>query len=198
MYVIFEGVDTAGKSTQIELLKSNFPEIIATKEPAGTEFGKWAREILLNGELKSKRAETLLFLADRAEHYQEVIKPNRASKLIISDRGFISGIAYALANGEDFETLIELNSYAMEGDLPDLVVLFEIDESILRERLSQKSQDSIEKRGIEYILKVQDNLKKTLKRLKLNYKVVYASKSIEQLQKELIDILGLKEKDEIA
>ena len=194
MYVIFEGVDTTGKSTKIELLKSNYPEIIATKEPAGTEFGKWAREILLSGKLKSKRAEALLFLADRAEHYQEVIKPNRDSKLIISDRGFISGIAYALANGEDFETLVELNSYAIEGDLPDLVIFFEIDEETLKSRLSQKSQDSIESRGVEYILRVQGAIKETLEKLELNYKKVDASKSIEQIEKELIEVLGLKDK----
>jgi len=101
MYVIFEGIDTCGKTTQIDLIANRFIDAIKTREPGGTEFGKRAREILLTDSLASKEAELLLFLADRAEHYAEVIRPNR-DKLILSDRGFLSGIRYALANG-DFE-----------------------------------------------------------------------------------------------
>ena len=61
MYILFEGIDTCGKSTQIELLSQKYPQIITTKEPGGTEFGKKAREILLEDSLSSKRAEFLLF-----------------------------------------------------------------------------------------------------------------------------------------
>ena len=68
MYILFEGIDTCGKSTQIELLANQQPELIITKEPGGTAFGMKAREILLKDTLASKRAELLLFLADRAEH----------------------------------------------------------------------------------------------------------------------------------
>ena len=91
MYILFEGIDTCGKSTQIELLAQTDPTLITTHEPGGTAFGKQAREILLSDSLSSKRAELLLFLADRAEHYEEIIKPNK-NKTIISDRGFLSGI----------------------------------------------------------------------------------------------------------
>ena len=77
MYILFEGIDTCGKSTQIELLAQKFEDIVVTKEPGGTAFGVKAREILLSDSLASKRAELLLFLADRAEHYEEVIKPNK-------------------------------------------------------------------------------------------------------------------------
>ena len=73
MYVLFEGIDTCGKSTQIDLISQKHPEIIITHEPGGTPFGKKAREILLTDSLASKRAQRLLFLADRAQHYQEVI-----------------------------------------------------------------------------------------------------------------------------
>jgi len=124
MYILFEGVDTCGKSTQIELLAKNIPEIVTTKEPGGTNFGKKAREILLKDSLASKRAELLLFLADRAEHYQEVIKANR-DKVVVSDRGFISGIGYALANDDfDFDELVRLNKFALEDHFPDKIILF--------------------------------------------------------------------------
>jgi len=99
MYVIFEGIDGCGKTTQIELLKNSFSKLIVTKEPGGTEFGIKAREILLHSEIKSAKAELLLFLADRAEHYKEVVEPN-LDALVVSDRGFLSGIAYALKAGK--------------------------------------------------------------------------------------------------
>jgi len=124
MYILFEGIDTCGKSTQIDLIANKHPEIVITHEPGGTPFGKKAREILLADSLASKRAELLLFLADRAEHYQEVIEPNKDS-VIISDRGFISGIGYALANGDfDFDELIRLNKFALKDHFPDRIVLF--------------------------------------------------------------------------
>ena len=61
MYILFEGIDTCGKSTQIDILKTKYPDIITTKEPGGTPFGLKAREILLGDTLESKRAELLLF-----------------------------------------------------------------------------------------------------------------------------------------
>ena len=91
MYILFEGIDTCGKTTQIELLKGKFDNLLVTKEPGGTNNGIKIRKLILNGKIYSKQAEILLFLADRAEHFEEVIKPNK-SKLIVSDRGLISGL----------------------------------------------------------------------------------------------------------
>ena len=151
MVILFEGIDTCGKSTQIDLIANKHPEIVITKEPGGTPFGVKAREILLADALASKRAELLLFLADRAEHYQEVIKPNK-DRVIISDRGFLSGIGYALANGDfDFDELVHLNKFALEDHLPDRVVLFLTNMETLKERTSAKSLDGIELRGLEYL-----------------------------------------------
>jgi len=95
MYIAIEGIDTSGKSTQIQELEKYFQEAIITKEPGATEIGKEIREIVLNAKAKSKKAEFLLFLADRAEHVEEVVEPN-LGKMIISDRSAVSGVAYAL------------------------------------------------------------------------------------------------------
>ena len=162
MYILIEGIDTCGKSTQIDLISDKHPEIIITHEPGGTPFGKKAREILLTDSLASKRAELLLFLADRAEHYQEIISPNK-DKIIISDRGFLSGIGYALANGDfDFNELVSLNKFALEGHFPDKVILFLTDMNTLEERTSAKSLDGIELRGLEYLLTVQEHMKQSI------------------------------------
>ena len=181
MYILFEGVDTCGKSTQIELIKERHPEVIITKEPGGTAFGVKAREILLHDRLSSKRAELLLFLSDRAEHYEEVIKRN-PNRLILSDRGFISGIGYALANGDfDFDTLVKLNRFALEDQLPDKIILFLIDMQTLQERTSQKELDSIELRGLEYLLKVQDHMRESILRLDIPHLFIDATEDISTI-----------------
>jgi len=190
MYVIFEGIDTSGKSTQINLLKKTLKNAIFTKEPGGTGLGKKLRDLLLNTKITSVEAEIFLFLADRAQHYQEVILPNK-DKLIISDRGFISGISYALANHPflDIDFLIKLNQFALQNTFPDKIIFFETNEDLIIQRLDKKEKDFIEQRGIKYLLLVQENMKKIMRRLNLNFYTIDASKSIEQIQKQIKEIL---------
>ncbi len=185
MYVLFEGIDTCGKTTQIELIAQKLDNVIITKEPGGTEFGKHARAILLQDSLTSKRAELLLFLADRAEHYAQIIKPNQ-DKLIISDRGFLSGIGYALANGDfDFEHLVELNKFALEGHFPDLVILFITNIETLTKRMGNKTLDGIELRGLEYLISVQNHMKESLEKLDISYLLIDATQSIETIKEKI-------------
>lgn len=189
MYIIFEGIDTCGKTTQIDLIAKDFKDVdvVITREPGGTNFGKKAREILLSNSLNSKRAELLLFLADRSEHYTEIIKPNR-DKLILSDRGFLSGIGYALANGNfDFEYLVELNRFALEDSFPDLIILFETDIETLtrRTQAEDKTLDGIELRGLEYLMSVQKYMHQSLKKLDIPYLLIDATKDIESIHQTI-------------
>jgi len=189
MYILFEGIDTCGKSTQIELVEAEHPNVLITKEPGGTAFGKKAREILLHDRLSSKRAELLLFLADRAEHYEEVIKPNR-NRLVLSDRGFLSGIGYALANGDfDFETLVGLNRFALEEHLPDRIILFLTDMDTLKERIAQKELDGIELRGLEYLLEVQEHMRESVVRLDIPHLFVDATLEIDVIHQIIAEYL---------
>ena len=189
MYILFEGIDTCGKSTQIELIKKRYPEIITTYEPGGTSFGKRAREILLEDSLASKRAELLLFIADRAEHYEEVVEPNKDS-IVISDRGFISGIAYALANGDfDFEELVRLNKFALKDHFPDRVVLFLTNMQTLKERTSEKRLDGIELRGLKYLLEVQEHMKESIIKLGIPHLFIDATDSIENIHQSILTYL---------
>ena len=191
MVVLFEGIDTCGKSTQIALIKQKYPGIITTHEPGATTLGKTLRRILLHNPPKSKEAEVLLFLVDRAEHYEEVIKQGR-DKLIISDRGFISGIAYAMATGKfELDTLIELNRFALQGDFPQKTVLFTIDEKTLLQRLSKKAHDKIEARGITYLLEVQRWMIKTVQRVELEYLIIDASDDIDTIHQTILTYLKL-------
>ena len=190
MYILFEGIDGAGKSTQIALMAAAYPQAIVTKEPGGTKLGENLREILLKENDLDKRAEILLFLADRAEHFGKIIKPN-LDKMILSDRGFVSGMAYALAGGNfSFEELLNLNKFALQGNFPQKIVFFKADESTLRSRLNSRAQmDGIEARGLGYLLRVQDAMEEILQKLDVCYVTIDAAldeEKITNLIKEFI------------
>ncbi|PUD27962.1 dTMP kinase [Helicobacter pylori] len=153
MYVVLEGVDGVGKSTQVGLLKGRFKNALFTKEPGGTRMGESLRRIALNENI-SELARAFLFLSDRAEHVESVIKPAlKEKKLIISDRSLISGMAYS-----QFSSL-ELNLLATQSVLPDKIILLVIDKEGLKQRLSLKSLDKIENQGAEKLLHIQQKLK---------------------------------------
>lgn len=187
MYVVIEGIDTAGKSTQLSLLKEKLPNAIFTKEPGGTKLGVKLRSMALNGEAKSKIAEMFLFMADRAEHIEEVIKKNK-NNTIISDRSMISGIAYASALNID--KLIELNLIATSNTLPTHVILLELTPAELKFRLSQKENDSIELRGIDYLINIQNRMKETIKRLNINHIIIDADLDIKEIEKRIEEFIN--------
>ncbi len=185
MYIVVEGIDTCGKSTQIELLQQSYPQAIITKEPGATELGSKIRELVLYGDNLCPVTELLLFLADRSNHASAVIKPN-LGHLIISDRSLISGMAYALASKKfEFDWLEKLNRFAMQEIMPEAIILFQIKEETLRERLGEKSHDVIEQRGIEYMLDVQQNLAYVCDRLGIKTLLIHAEESIEAIHEQI-------------
>lgn len=187
MYIAIEGIDTAGKSTQIAKLSEKFPDAIITKEPGATEIGKEIRDIVLSAKAKSKKAEFLLFLADRAEHVKEVIEPN-LGKMIISDRSAVSGVAYALIQDEiEKKDLVELNNFATNNTYPQKVFLLRLTKEELEFRLSQKELDGIELRGCEYLLNIQDSIIEATKLLNLELVTIDATKSIDEITKEILN-----------
>jgi dTMP kinase len=187
MYITIEGIDTAGKSTQIELLKEKFTNAIFIKEPGETTIGKQLREMIFTQNI-SKKTELFLFLADRSETIETIIKPNK-DKLIISDRSLISGIAYGM-EFFNLEDLAHFNAFATDKIYPDLVIILKLNRNTLEKRLSQKSHDNIEKRGIDYLLSIQDNLLTACEYLNINTLVIDASLSIENIQKRILEYVA--------
>ncbi len=187
MYVVIEGIDTAGKSTQLDILKKKFTQAIFTKEPGGTQIGVKLRQMALEGEAKSKIAEMFLFLADRAEHIEEIIKPNQ-DKTIISDRSVISGISYA--SNLPLEVVTSLNLIATSNILPSHVILLELSKDELTKRLNNKNNDSIEARGIDYLIEIQNRMKQTVQMLNLNHIFIDASLSIKEIEQKIEDFIN--------
>lgn len=190
MYLAVEGIDTAGKSTQIDRLKALFPEAVFTREPGGTAIGERIRSIILETGVSSAKTELLLFLADRSEHVHEVIRPNR-ERLIVSDRSVISGLAYALGK-QLFEPaeLVRLNRFATDGLMPDIVIILELSEAELTRRLSAKTHDSIEARGIAYLLTIQNNMRTAAEALGIPARFIDASRPVENITNEIQTIIA--------
>ncbi|MCF6200653.1 MAG: dTMP kinase [Hydrogenimonas sp.] len=185
MYIAFEGVDTVGKSTQIELLSERFDNVVVTKEPGGTALGERLREILLEDGGATPRSEVLLFLADRAEHTEKVVRPN-LHRMILSDRSFISGIAYAHVHEKiEIDTLLQLNRFATSNIFPDRIILFHINKRDLRERMGKKSTDAIELRGIDYMMRVQKTMEEIVDLLQIDHILIDAAEPIEEINEKI-------------
>jgi dTMP kinase len=100
----------------------------------------------------------------------------------------ISGIAYA--STLTIDQLIELNLIATSNTLPSHVILLELTPAELKFRLSQKENDSIELRGIDYLINIQNRMKETIKRLNINHIIIDASLKIEEIEKKIEDFIN--------
>ncbi len=152
MFVSFEGVDGSGKTTQARLLREHLRalgrEVVATREPGGTELGEELRRLVLNGPQISPWAEAALFAAARAEHAAEVIRPalGRGAD-VVCDRFVDSSLAYqGIARGLGLDLVLQLNLTVLEGLLPDRTFVVALDAATAAAR-RRGEPDRIEQEG---------------------------------------------------
>lgn len=145
LWITFEGLDGSGKTTLLhrcaEVLSASGRTVVSTRNPGGTPFGMELRRILLeSGEPVSPMAELLLFIADRAQHMEEVIRPGLAEgRVILCDRHLDSTVAYqGYGRGLPLETIHSLNGMAIGGKKPDKTFLLDGDPLELAERIQQR------------------------------------------------------------
>jgi dTMP kinase len=132
LFIVFEGGDGAGKSTQVTLLRDALcregRQVTVTRQPGGTPLGQQIRDLVLHGEHVSPRAEALLFAADKAHHVETLIRPAlQRGDVVISDRYTDSSVAYQGAGRAlGAQEVHDLNMWAVEDLVPDLTVVVDI------------------------------------------------------------------------
>jgi dTMP kinase len=205
LFVAFEGVEGAGKGTQIRLaqewLEEQGANVLVTREPGGTEVGEQLRKVLLGhdtGHLEPK-TEALLFAASRAQLVMTVIRPALAEgKVVIADRYIDSSVAYqGWARGLGEQDVLTLNVWATQGLFPDLVILLHLEPEagLLR---SLDEPDRIEMEGGDFHAKVADAYLRIAEEHPERFVVVDADGPPEQVHEKVVEALKhvVKEREE--
>ena len=195
LFITFEGADGCGKTTQIELLDKYLREkgkkTLLTREPGAKGLGVKLREILLNydGEV-SPQCESFLFLADRAQHVDCIIKPAlNEGTVVLCDRHTDSTVAYqGYGRGLDLNRINMLNEIATGGLKPDLTIVFDVDIETSMQRVG-KEKDRMESAGVEFFNKVREGYLEIAKKEPNRVKVIYSSDTIENIHKQVVELI---------
>jgi dTMP kinase len=188
-YVALEGVDGSGKSTVAAALARRLAdrgfEVVAVREPGGTELGEEIRRLVLHSSDMAPWAEAALFAAQRAQLAAEVIEPalDRGA-WVISDRSYFSSLAYqGGARGLGVDAVRSLNETVLHGVVPDLVVVLEIDPEVALRR--QHDPDRIGSTGVDFQTRVAETFTGLVARDPSGVVVVSASRDLERVVEDV-------------
>ena len=192
MFIVFEGLDGSGTSTQVSILKKNLESIgekvFCTKEPTNFPIGKLIREYLQHKHQTTQEALQALFCADRFDHINKCILPEREKgKFVISDRYFFSTLAFGSVNSNN-TWLKELSNNFLE---PDLVILFKVSPDECMKRIEKRGNEKelFEKKS--YLSKVWENYEDLSKKY-LYIHIVDGMKSIDEVSKEVFQLVKIQ------
>ena len=143
-----------------------------------------------DGEVSS-RCESFLFLADRAQHVDCIIKPAlQEGTIVLCDRHTDSTVAYqGYGRGLDIEEIKKLNALATGGLKPDLTIVFDVDIKTSQARVG-KNKDRMESAGIEFFKKVREGFLEIAKEEPQRVKVINSSDTIENIHKKVVELIG--------
>ncbi len=197
-FITIDGVEGAGKSTQIDfiynLLKSKGIKLILTREPGGTDLGEKIRELLLGNDIDSMHSDTelLLMFADRNEHIQtKVIPALESGHWVLSDRFTDSSYAYqGGGRGLDVKRIAELEKWVLQGFVPDLTFLLDVDIELGMRRIKSRGmKDRIEQETMDFFARVRDSYIQRSQMFPDRIKLIDATKSIENTSQQIKSIL---------
>jgi len=196
-FIVFEGIDGSGQTTQTELLKDFLRDkiynVLITKEPTlDSEAGRKIRRVLDKEITLSAKELQELFAQDRKEHLEKAIIPSlKQGKIVISDRYFFSSFAYGISDGLDLEWLISINNSFL---MPDITFLLNASPEICVQRITDRGKKITLFEKKEKLEKVWQVYKEFPERFK-NIYIVDGEKSIEQvfeqIKKVIIEKLNL-------
>jgi len=204
-FITFEGGDGTGKSTQLQALEKYLlgrgKSCLLTREPGGTSLGKLIRQVLLEVDKQpiASATELFLYLADRAQHMQEVIAPALAQgKIVLCDRHTDSTLAYqGFGRGIDVGLLRRLNDMASRGIRPDLTILFDCPVEIALSRTTARQlpkgvahrEDRFEREELEFHERVRAGFLELARAEPKRFHIVDASRTVTEVEQEIKNII---------
>ena len=198
LFITFEGVEGAGKTTNIEFIADKIQEkgheILLTREPGGTTTGEAIREILISNELPEMHhmTELLLMFAARAEHINRKILPAlEQGKWVLCDRFTDASYAYQGAGRGIDTNHIKLLENLVQGELrPDYTFLFDLEADIgLARAQSRGETDRFEQQHIDFFNRVRAQYLKMAKSDQNRYRIVNAQYDLKTVQQQISSIL---------
>jgi dTMP kinase len=194
VFITFEGPDGGGKSFQAQSLQEELlaagHAVTLTREPGGTEISDQIRKVLtrLENTAMDPRTEFLLFSASRAQHVNEVIRPElNAGRFVLCDRFFDSSFAYqGYGQGLDLEMLRAVTHFATGGLVPDLTLLFDIEvEEGLRRRESGGNWNRLDAYDLEFHTRVREGYHALVAAEPARWVVIDASQDPESVRAQV-------------
>lgn len=201
-FIAFEGINGCGKTTLHRLLseklRSHGKQVRDTREPGGTQLGSQLRKLLLEweGEPKSYRSELLLFAADRAEHVDKVIRPNLATgNWVLTDRYIYSTISFqGYGRGLDRSFIDAANDLAVQGTLPDLVILLDLSPEEAFKRIAQRASaahDAFEDEALAFHARIREGFLECARESSVPFLLLDATHTPEELLARAAKACGL-------
>jgi len=194
-FIVFEGPDRGGKSTQANLLRKTLQDagydVVLTREPGGTPVAESVRKILLDpANHVTPRAELLLYEASRAQHTEEKILPALADgKIVICERYTMSSCAYqGYGRGIDMEIVNAANDIATRGLKPDLTLVFLMSDKYFLKRGESLFSDRLELEKDEFRNKMREGYKQLVKKT-TNAVFIDADNSVEEIHAKVLAYL---------
>lgn len=190
MFISMEGIDGCGKTLMTEklclYLKEKGIDYVRTREPGGCAVSDRCRDILLNSEYLDNRCEVMLFLASRAQHVSEVIKPAiKEGKWVITDRYADSFVAYQSFGREfDLDKITEFNDFACYSFYPDITFYLDIDVETSLAR--QTDPDRISVSDNTFYQKIKDGFDYLCDRYTDRFVRIDASLNVEEVFEQII------------
>ena len=193
MFISLDGIDGAGKSTQIDLLRKHLESkgdrVVCFRDPGSTKLGEAVREILLHREdiPLANTSEMLLYMAARAQLVAEQLRPALAEgATVICDRFLLANVVYqGVAGGLDVNDLWSVGKCATGGLSPDATIVLDLDPEIAFKRI-QRGPDRLEKRGLAYFRLVRQGFLDQISKVGGRFATVDAGREIEQIHLQIV------------